>query len=597
MAPNGLVAHGLLLVGGTAGLHHYYIGNWARGVMYGQTLGLFGLGCAYDACTLRGRIRRLREAEARSAAVAAPASRSKLEKASAPGDDAPPTFLGRLFRGCVRAALCALLATLYAGVVEALGLLAVTCAGGWAPADEEGADPAAAPRRVVEELGFEDARLVPDPAMRAGLGAALAVAAALAVVLGRAALSPTVAPVNGAGSAASPLSRATSFAAAAAGAFVTQLWAWRAAAAAANELTPLDAEGNAEPPAEPLGSKSAAAVGAVLGAILAHWAAVELRDARTTGKSAAAGKTASTAAPPAVAAAAPPGVAGDAAALAALRAPLPASASAAAAGAAVAKPRRAGCGFGPTLGGLALAWTFWAAFIVAGVLNADVTVSGSSGGFVQRPEDGGSFAGGERVYVMKLGPTMWRNRAAIVDTGAELWTALQQWYASRGAAGIRDDLLALVWKEDDYAALGLARGASWDEVRAAHRRVVKQNHPDRLPASLSKQEAAAAVARFRRAQAAYESIAAELGQRVRGGADAAAAGGGGGGGSGRSSSGSSSGRSSSSSGKSSGGSSNSNSGGQRARGSTGGASAAAGRKSGASSGGSSSRRTSRGSDL
>lgn len=38
----------LLLFGGVFGAHHFYVGNWKKGLLYLFTLGLLGLGVLYD---------------------------------------------------------------------------------------------------------------------------------------------------------------------------------------------------------------------------------------------------------------------------------------------------------------------------------------------------------------------------------------------------------------------------------------------------------------------------------------------------------------------------------------------------------------------
>src|SRR6266496_4427866 len=51
---------------------------------------------------------------------------------------------------------------------------------------------------------------------------------------------------------------------------------------------------------------------------------------------------------------------------------------------------------------------------------------------------------------------------------------------------------------DPYRTLGLARGASLDEVKRAYRRLAKANHPDAA--------GSAALTRFLAIQAAYEQL-------------------------------------------------------------------------------------------
>lgn len=57
---NVLVAYMFLLCGGGfIGAHHYYLGNYLRGICYTCTLGFLGLGPAYDMFTLRSQVRRI----------------------------------------------------------------------------------------------------------------------------------------------------------------------------------------------------------------------------------------------------------------------------------------------------------------------------------------------------------------------------------------------------------------------------------------------------------------------------------------------------------------------------------------------------------
>src|SRR3989304_592756 len=81
-------------------------------------------------------------------------------------------------------------------------------------------------------------------------------------------------------------------------------------------------------------------------------------------------------------------------------------------------------------------------------------------------------------------------------------------------------------KRDYYEVLGIARGASADDVKGAYRRLAMQFHPDRVPT----EQKAEAEERFKDVSEAYEVLADEekrrlydepghagVGQRARGG--------------------------------------------------------------------------------
>src|SRR5258705_8902485 len=68
---------------------------------------------------------------------------------------------------------------------------------------------------------------------------------------------------------------------------------------------------------------------------------------------------------------------------------------------------------------------------------------------------------------------------------------------------------------DPYRVLGLARGASADDIRRAYRRLVKANHPDSA--------GPAALPRFLAIQAAYEALENGAATRRTGGRPRSAA--------------------------------------------------------------------------
>ncbi|MGB8273814.1 MAG: TerB family tellurite resistance protein [Alphaproteobacteria bacterium] len=66
---------------------------------------------------------------------------------------------------------------------------------------------------------------------------------------------------------------------------------------------------------------------------------------------------------------------------------------------------------------------------------------------------------------------------------------------------------------DPYAVLGVPRGADDAEIKAAHRRLAQENHPDRLIAhGMPKEFVAIATERMARINAAYDRIRAERGK-------------------------------------------------------------------------------------
>jgi curved DNA-binding protein CbpA len=75
---------------------------------------------------------------------------------------------------------------------------------------------------------------------------------------------------------------------------------------------------------------------------------------------------------------------------------------------------------------------------------------------------------------------------------------------------------------DPYAVLGLARGASADEAKAAFRAAARAHHPD-LHAAAPPAERAAAAARFRAALTAYKAITADERRAAAGGGRGAGA--------------------------------------------------------------------------
>ena len=147
----------------------------------------------------------------------------------------------------------------------------------------------------------------------------------------------------------------------------------------------------------------------------------------------------------------------------------------------------------------AAAW--WILCLAAIGLHAQVPVENAAS---MRFDRGG-------LVTCSLGPVLLQNRHAVLTEALRVLEALRVWRVRRGWSGVRDDLLSLLSSEDEYAVLGLEKGkASLAEVKAAHRRLARDLHPDRLAATLSDAEREEATERFRRMQAAYETIVREL---------------------------------------------------------------------------------------
>ena len=73
-------------------------------------------------------------------------------------------------------------------------------------------------------------------------------------------------------------------------------------------------------------------------------------------------------------------------------------------------------------------------------------------------------------------------------------------------------VIAMFYKDRDsaYAVLEISPSASDDEVRSAYRRMAMKNHPDKV-ATLGPEVQKAAAEKFRKIQAAYETIKKERG--------------------------------------------------------------------------------------
>src|SRR5690349_17468911 len=87
----------------------------------------------------------------------------------------------------------------------------------------------------------------------------------------------------------------------------------------------------------------------------------------------------------------------------------------------------------------------------------------------------------------------WRQSSRRSNTAV----ARQSW--QQNGAG-RATIAAMPVQIDHYAVLGVGRGSSADEIRAAYRRAARASHPDLHPGDVT------AAERFKRIQVAYEVL-------------------------------------------------------------------------------------------
>lgn len=518
------------LFGGATGLHHLYLTKWARAILYGHTVGGFGILWLFDMCTLPGQIRRARQA------------------AKAQGDDAGTREQASHFALARRVSwwrvLLALgsqvvLGSLYGGVLQSL-------------------------------LIYEDrmgARELPNGPHKAVVLAAVVLVSSFAALIGGRAWGVRLRFL--------PVLATAAVLTAIAGGFASG-----AGKDTANVAAGVDLDEDGDSSSTVTLTATIAAIAGLAGAALAAWpprpsqsgphgageatvaagdepaAAATVANALAADESASTGQsgmggddTAAGAASPAAAIASAPNASASASAEP-RRLPLPAQKERQRQ-----KPRRcrglvaccSGCG------ALLVIGAFWTLALLGAVLQAPVSVD--SAGRLDR------FS----VHTEKLGPLLWRNRATLLSEAA----AAASWFRDRasrlGFASFADDVLSANFRRGgaharDYAALGLdpagvpvdsgpagdgaaggergggrrsrrsSRGSASDEsgradgsdgstlrrpvaaadVRAAYHRMAKLHHPDRLPPGASDAEREAAAERFREIQAAKERLLKHL---------------------------------------------------------------------------------------
>jgi len=471
MARSVLIAYALWLFLGPLGLHLLYLDRLEQWVIYESCFSLFGLGLAADCFLMPHYVARC----------------NALESA----DAGAPARYGRLVRRARSAPFSAALLALR-GVVSAgfAYLYAALCEGFW----------------VYDDAGFGanawpgDSRAIAPLHLRAAAYAAAAAAAATGAWL-----------VGNVGDSRTP---------------------WLpcfAGAAAAAALTDPGALGAGAGARAPVGLAAAAALGAVFLAFLARRldgdesedaadAELARAEARDVGAGAGADEDAGSAAGADAGAAADTDEGAKDAekgerdrsadglrnrkrgSAAAASAAAPSSSAAAAPPRARRGRRRRGRWLCSTCCSVLAVGAFWASVALVSLLHARVPVDARG-----RLD----FRGG--LATRAVGPFFADNRGEVLAFLAELLARARAYARRRGVRGAWQDLASRVSGEGDYKALGLTRGkATLADVKRAHRQLVKQLHPDKLPADLSDEAREDAAARFRAVQDAYESLSAKL---------------------------------------------------------------------------------------
>lgn len=506
------------LFGGATGLHHLYLAKWARAILYGHTVGGFGILWLIDMCALPGQIRRARQA---AAVQGDGAGRRELTCHS--------VLPERLSWWRVLLALGSqvVLGSIYGGVLQSL-------------------------------LIYEDrmgARELPNGPHKAVVLAAVVFVSSFAALIGGRAWGVRLRFL--------PVVATAAVLTAIAGGFASGAGKDKASAAGG-----LDADDGGDSSSTVTLTAAVAAIAGLAGAALAEWPPRASLSA-SQGAGGAEAIVAAGAQPAASTVTA--GVPGTVELGQAPSPALPAAAASEAAASAPAearrlplqqqkekqrqKPRRfrglvaccSGCG------ALLVIGAFWTLALLGAVLQAPVSVD--SAGRLDR------FS----VHTEKLGPLLWRNRATLLSEAAAAASWFRDRASRRGFASFADDMLSANFRRGgaharDYAALGLdpagvpveggpagdgaaagergggrrsrrsSRGSASDEsgradgsdgstprrpvaaadVRAAYHRMAKLHHPDRLPPGASDAEREAAAERFREIQAAKERLLKHL---------------------------------------------------------------------------------------
>ena len=170
---------------------------------------------------------------------------------------------------------------------------------------------------------------------------------------------------------------------------------------------------------------------------------------------------------------------------------------------AVVAPRRAclGC---RRLCAVSLSHFIWSLLLCATVvLHAEIPTT-------ERDEwtRGGAFTGRT-----KIGVYFWSHRAELQSSVTRSVLQIKEFVRLRGWSGLKEDVLRELETRytPNHKVLGIPRNSNTKTIKDAHRRLVKELHPDRQPAGSTEAQIAETSARFRRVQSAYEALMMEAG--------------------------------------------------------------------------------------